>query len=158
MGMPRKVLDNSNKAIPVIKRQQKEAQEALLSDLSRLKDTDPPIELRDKKATETWKRIIPLLMELPVLCEIDRDNLIGYCNAWSEYCELIDDQKRAKEIDDIVVKAKVLASLGNRMEKVQNAHRRYGALCGMSLDSRLKLAAIKTKQEAETVEQKFGVI
>ena len=158
MPRPRKVLDNSTNNITIAKRQQKEQQEAILAELDGLLSTDPPEELKDKKAVETWNRIIPLLKKLPTLCEIDRDNLIGYCNVWSEYCEILEDQKKARKIEDIEIRTKVMTSLTNRMDKVQIAHKRYGTLCGMSLDARLKMATIKTKQEAETLDQKFGVI
>lgn len=158
MGRTRKLLRDSTADITVIKRTEKEQQERAITDLTRTDLEKPPKELRDAYAKKTWKRILPNLLELPVLCNLDRDNLIGYCNAWSEYVEVLNEQKRAKEIDDIPARTKVMDSLWRREEKALDAQRKYGALCGMSIDSRLKMAAAKQKKEAEQIEERFGVI
>ena len=153
-----KTLSDSKGHLTKVTQITKAQQEDAISDLERMDLERPPAELRDAYARKTWKRIIPKLLQLPVLCDLDRDNLISYCNVWSEYVELIEEQKRAESIDDIVTRVMVLDKLSTRIQKVQDAHRKYGSLCGMSIDSRLKMAATKQKKEAEQVDQTFGVI
>lgn len=156
MGRARKLLQNSTADITVIGRQQKMQQEDTISDLDRMLLEDPPDELRDAYAKKTWKRILPDLLQLPVLCNLDRDALVGYCNAWSEYVEAVETQKRIMAAD--VPDMKELEVWWRREEKAQDAQRKFGALCGMSIDSRLKMAATKMKKEAERVDEKFGII
>ncbi len=130
--------------------------EETLSELDRMLLENPPDELRDGTAKKAWKRILPDLLQLPVLCNLDRDALIGYCNAWSEYMEAIETQKVI--MSAAVPDMKELEKWWRREEKAQDAQRKFGALCGMSIDSRLKMAATHQKKEAEQLDKKFGVI
>ena len=131
-------------------------QEETISALDRMALEEPPEELRDAYAKKTWKRIIPDLMQLPVLCNLDRDNLIAYCNAWSEYVEALEMIKAISSHQ--IVDEKALEQWFRREEKAQDAQRKYGALCGMSIDSRLKMASVKQRKEIAQTEAKFGVI
>ena len=151
-----KPLSEANGHLTKVTQIAKAQQEDTISDLDRMLLEDPPDELRDAYAKKTWKRILPDLLQLPVLCNLDRDALIGYCNAWSEYVESVEMAKRilASDVPDM----KLLESWWRKEEKAQDAQRKFGALCGMSIDSRLKMAATKMKKEAERVDEKFGVI
>ena len=156
MARSRKLLENSTADRTVVTRIAMAQQEKSISELKRELLNNPPKELRDVTAKKAWKRIVPDLLDLPVLCDLDRDALINYCNAWSEYMESIKMQKCIMRAN--VPDMKAMEVWWRREEKAQDALRKFGALCGMSIDSRLKMAATHQKKEAEQVNKKFGVI
>lgn len=152
MARPRKLLKNSTGDLTEQRRLQKEAEEAAISNLPRDLLGQQPSELRDKVARETWERIVPdLLCELTT-CNLDRDNMIMYCNAWSEAMEAQRRLKRNKTDDDY-------QDLWRRRLKDARAEcRRYGKMLGMDVSSRLKNADRKVANEDETINEMFGDI
>ena len=151
MARPRKILRESTGDLTVARQEQKKAEEDHISTITAERLNDPPKELRNREAVKTWQRILPDLLKLDVLGNLDRDSLIGYCNAWSMYVECVKAMKKNKDPDET-------DKLYNRLIKASTEHRRYGKLCGMDLDSRLKMASIKIKQEDEKIEEIFGDI
>lgn len=114
-----------------------------------LLNEEPP-ELRDKYAKETWQRIMPDLIAESPTCNLDRDNIICYCNAWSQYLEACRKLKRNKRNDsyqDMWLQ---------RQRYALAEQRRYGKLCGMDASSRLRNAEAKLKAEDEELEAAFG--
>lgn len=55
-----------------------------------------PRELIGRAARE-WRRIVPLLLELGLLTELDRAALAMYCQAWADYLTLLDQVRLDKE-------------------------------------------------------------
>ena len=111
-----------------------------------------PAELRDKTARETWERILPDILREETTCNLDRDNVIMYCNAWSETMEAQRRLKRNKTDDDY-------QELWRRRLKDARAEcRRYGRLIGMDPSSRLQRASTKVDAEDEKITAMFGGI
>jgi P27 family predicted phage terminase small subunit len=150
-GRPRKLLKNSTGDLTTIVRVQKMAEEEAISGRDReLLDEEPP-ELRDKYARETWQRILPDLLDDTTICNLDRDNIIGYCNSWSEYQEAVRKLKRNRKNDSY-------QSLWYRRLRAAAAEqRRYGALIGMNASARLKRASSAVEDEQKTIRENFGV-
>ena len=156
VGRPKKLQKNATGHQTAIIQIQKEQEEEVISWMSDELLSAPPKELRDKVAVNSWNRILPDLKKLAerMACNFDRDNLICYCNAWSQYMESQRMLKKKAIKDD--------PKEFDRWHRIQNnamdAQRRYGALCGMSIDARLKLATAVIKKREQAVEDKFGVI
>ena len=152
MARPRKLLKNSTGDLTEQRRLQKEAEEAVISNMPRSLLEEPPTELRDKAARETWDRILPDLLRELTTCNLDRDNIIMYCNAWSETMEAQRRLKRNKTDDDY-------QELWRRRLKDARAEcRRYGKMLGMDVSSRLKNADRKVASEDERINEMFGDI
>lgn len=151
MGRPRKLLQNQKGNLTKVTQIAKEAEESALSQYGREDLLTTPEELQSDYAVKTWNRIVPLLMQSPVTCDIDRDNIICYCNAWDDYVSVTERLKYADE--PVLIRA-----LHEVQKEAMDAQRKYGALIGMSIDSRLKMASAHLKKEAEQVDQTFGVI
>jgi len=152
MGRPRKMLEKQTGNLTVAQKMQKQAEEAAISGASKELIMTPPKELRDKAARDTWERILPDLMSNELICNLDRDNLIGYCNAMSWYIECGKKLKRNKTVP------KHTEIWFDRQLKAAAEQRRYGRLIGMDMDARLKIATIKISEQDEKLKEEFGDI
>ena len=121
----------------------------------------PPDWLIDEVAVKEWKRIVKELKKINLIGNLDRNNLGGYCNAFANYVKatnILRDQTfyidRETRNGVIVVK--------NPMVDIQKGYaeemRRFASLCGLTIDARLKAAAIKTDKTQEDITKKFGNI
>ena len=149
MGRPRKPLEMQRGNLTVISMERRKNEEKKVktgsSQLSR-----PPDWLIDEVAVKEWKRIVK---------ELKKINLIG--NAFANYVKatnILRDQTfyidRETRNGVIVVK--------NPMVDIQKGYaeemRRFASLCGLTIDARLKAAAIKTDKTQEDITKKFGNI
>ena len=151
MARPRKTLENQNGNLTVAQQEQKAAAEKAISNIPRDLLGRPPRELRDKVAKNTWKRILPDLLKMPVICNLDRDNIIGYCNAWSLYLECgasISDENEPEENRMWLISQKDAAT----------EQRRYGALIGLDVNARLKIGTAQVQKEDAEINDIFGDI
>ena len=151
-GRPRKLLKNSSGNLTAAIKQQKMQEEAIATGRDRDLLEEVPSELRDKYARETWERILPDLLEESTTCNLDRDNIIAYCNAWSLYLEAGRKLKRNKKDD-------AYQSLWLKRQRLAAADQRvYGKLCGMDASSRLKQATAAIDDERKVIDLKYGAI
>lgn len=152
MARPRKLLKNSTGDLTEQRRIRKEAEEAKLFGMPRDLLEEQPPELRDKTARDTWDRIMPDILREETTCNLDRDNVISYCNAWSETVEAQRRLKRNKTDEDY-------QELWRRRLKDARAEcRRYSRLIGMDLSSRLQRASVKVDAEDDQITAMFGGI
>lgn len=108
--------------------------------------------LIDDAAVEKWKYVTKVKRAEKTLSNSDFDNLVVYCNAWSNYLKSVEIQKQIGGDPELI-----LAAL--RMEKqATDLIYRYGARLGLDLNSRLKTAAVKVEKEQTAVESQFGEI
>lgn len=160
MGRPRKPLTEQRGNLTVITTQNRRAEEdSVITDKNQLKR--PPTWLIDDVARKEWRRIVKELEKISLVGNLDRNNIGGYCNAFANYVkatEILKDQTyyidRETRNGVIVVK--------NPMVDIQKSYaeemRKFAALCGLTVDARLKAAAAKTSKKQESLEDKFGVI
>lgn len=118
---------------------------------------DPPSWLYDKTAKAEWKRIIPQLLAINVVGNLDLANVAGYCNAYALYRKATKDLEGKPLVFSENGKAKENPFVNVQM-KYANEMRRFADMCGLSISSRLKSAATETKRQEETIQQKFGAI
>lgn len=160
MGRLRKPLEMQRGNLTVISMERRKNEEKKVktgsSQLSRHPDW-----LIDEVAVKEWKRIVKELKKINLIGNLDRNNLGGYCNAFANYVKatnILRDQTfyidRETRNGVIVVK--------NPMVDIQKGYaeemRRFASLCGLTIDARLKAAAIKTDKTQEDITKKFGNI
>ena len=161
MGRPRKPLTEQRGNLTVITTQTREAEEdSVTTDKNQLKR--PPTWLIDNVAKKEWRRIVVKELEkINLIGNLDRNNLGGYCNAFANYVkatEILKDQtyyiNRETRSGVIVVK--------NPMVDIQRTYaeemRKFASLCGLTIDARLKAAAVKSDKTREAITNKFGNI
>lgn len=150
MGRVRKLLSESTGNLTTAIKQQKEAEEKAISDWRDNELDEIPADLLDEKAVETWNRLLPDLRKYLMVNNLDRDNLICYCNAWSQYCKAVKKLKlnpNDAEYQLTVMKKVAVAS---------DEQRKYGSRLGMDISSRLKFASQIVKKEDDELREEFG--
>lgn len=160
MARPRKPLVEQRGNLKVYTTQCRENEEkSIETDKDQLKR--PPDWLIDNVAKKEWRRIVKELNKIHLIGNLDRNNLGGYCNAFANYVKatnILKDQSyyidRETRTGVIVVKNPMVDIQKNYAEEM----RRFAALCGLTIDARLKAAAIKTDKTQEEITRKFGNI
>ena len=156
MSRNRKVLDLSTGDLTKKVRAEKATQSAMIvqdpSDLDRL-----PQDLNDTKAKKEWKRVVPELKKMDIVGRLDITNLVAYCNAYSKYVEAT-KALRGQPLTVPSPSGEKENPLINVQIKYAEMFRKFADQCGLTINSRLKWAATKTKQQEEQIESEFGAI
>ena len=120
-------------------------------------DGPPPNELIDENAKKEWARITDILKDMEIIGDLDLFSLIGYCNAFSLYVKTTNELKTAPLTVDGAGGLKQ-----NPLVRIQDLYakqmRDMAMKCGLSIDYRLKCAAMKVNKEDDEVEDMFGDI
>lgn len=160
MGRPRKPVEMQRGNLTVLTMENRSTEEKSVS-TGKNQLVRPPDWLIDDVAKKEWKRIVKELKKINLIGNLDRNNLGGYCNAFANYVrstEMMRDQEyymeRETRTGTIIVK--------NPMVDIQKTYaeemRKFAALCGITIDARLKAAAIKTDKTQEEITKEFGNI
>lgn len=108
----------------------------------------PPKELIDATARAEWKRITAILTDMEIIGDLDRYALISYCNAWSFYVRATAElSKQPFTIEN--EKGSSKNSLINTQNTFFEQMRAAAARAGLSVDTRLKHAALAVKNEPQ---------
>lgn len=117
--------------------------------------------LTDNVAKKEWKRLIAELDKIDIVGNLDKNNLGAYCNAFSRYIQVTKELagaplcvEKTTRTGTVIVKNPLLDIQKMYAEEM----RKFAALCGLTIDSRLKAAVTKTTEKEENVKQKFGNI
>ncbi len=152
MPRPRKIAAEQSKHLTAAERAKKERETELAYGDATLIRRAPKGLLIDEVAIEKWKYVTKVKRAEKTLSNADFDNLVVYCNAWSNYMKSIEIQKQMGGDTDLILTAL-------RMEKqATDLLYKYGARLGLDLNSRLKTAAVKVEKEQAEVESQFGGI
>ncbi len=152
MGRPRKVLSMQRGNLTVLEQQRKSQQEERII-VGQEKLSRPPAWLKDNFAKKIFKLVVSVSKQDALIGNRDIINITGLCNAFSSYCEI------TKEIgNNYMISEKETNPLVKLQEYYSAEVRRYEALCGFTLDSRLKLAAIQITKQEQALESDFGEI
>lgn len=160
MGRARKPLDMQKGNLTIVSMERRKAEEKKINtganQLSR-----PPDWLIDEVAVKEWKRIVRELKKINLIGNLDRNNLGGYCNAFANYVKATNILKDQSYYIDRETRTGVIV-VKNPMVDIQRTYademRRFASLCGLTIDARLKAAAIKTDKTQEEITRKFGNI
>ena len=160
MGRPRKPLAEQRGNLTVLTMQTRAAEEESVSTgKNQLKR--PPDWLIDNKEKKEWRRIVKELEKIGLIGNLDRNNLGGYCNAFANYVKATNILKEQTYYIDRETRNGVIV-VKNPMVDIQRTYademRRFASLCGLTIDSRLKAAAVKTDKTREDITKKFGNI
>ena len=160
MGRPRKPVEMQKGHLKVVDMQRKKAEEqTVTTDRDQLKR--PPAWLTDNVAKKEWKRIVKELEEIRLVGNLDRNNLGGYCNAYANYVKATEELKGQDFCVEKTTRTGTVL-VQNPLIGIQKLYaeemRKFAALCGMTIDSRLKAATTKNDKEQESIKERFGGI
>lgn len=120
-----------------------------------------PVWLIDDTAKKEWSRLIKELDKIDIIGNLDKNNLGAYCNAFSRYLQV------SKELAGSTLTVKKETRYGtetvpNPLIGIQKLYaeemRKFAALCGLTIDSRLKAAVTTTSKKEDEISEKFGDI
>lgn len=160
MARQRKPMDMQKGNLTVLQQAKKRLEEEYIrTGKDQLKH--PPIWLIDDIAKKEFKRIVKELKLIDMIGNLDLNNLGAYCNAFSNYIhatEQLNGQayyvERETRTGVIVVRNPLVDIQTNYASEL----RKFAALCGLTIDSRLKAASTKIDKEQEQIKKKFGNI
>ena len=118
--------------------------------------SQPPDWLSDR-AKKEYCRLYQSMKDIDMLGDLDANNLAAYCNAFDNYLDAAADvQKKGLTIklDDKVIENPNVAL----QIKYAKEMREFGKQCGLSIDSRLKFAAVKLEKAEQDIAEEFGDI
>ena len=160
MGKARKPMDMQKGHIKVVDMQRRRVEEQQVkTERNQLKR--PQSWLINDTAKREGRKVVKKLEQIDLIGNLDRNNLGGYCNAYANYIAATEELcgqeyclERVTRTGTIIVK--------NPLVDVQKLYaeemRRFAALCGLTIDSRLKAASVKTDQTQDRIKEKFGGI
>lgn len=162
MGRPRKLVNMQTKHLTKDEILEKEEQEeAIIVGREDLQNT--PNWLIDVTAKKEFERIVKNFEKIEVIGNLDLNNIVGYCNAYSMYIMALKEFKKNKNL--VVTKQMTNGAymeVANPLIKIQKQFaeemRKFASLCGLTIDSRLKLAVQKTTKDNEEIGSYFGDI
>lgn len=160
MPRPKKPIDMQKAHLTLVEKQNRKAEEdSVTTGNNQLKT--PPRWLINDVAKKEWRRIVRELNKIQIVGNLDYANLGGYCNAYANYIqvtEILKDQtysiERETRTGTIIVKNPLVDIQTNYAAEM----RRFAALCGLTIDSRLKAAVVKTEKTENMITEKFGNI
>lgn len=160
MPRPKKPIDMQKAHLTLVEKQNRKTEEdSVTTGNNQLKT--PPRWLINDVAKKEWRRIVRELNKIQIIGNLDYANLGGYCNAYANYIqvtEILKDQtysiERETRTGTIIVKNPLVDIQTNYAAEM----RRFAALCGLTIDSRLKAAVVKTEKTEDMITEKFGNI
>lgn len=160
MSRVRVPLEMQQKHLTTEEKIQKEQEEEILT-LGKEQLEVPPYWLIDNIAVDEFKRIVKENEKVNIIGNLDLNNLGGYCNSYSMYLKATEGLKGKSLVTRKLTKNGPII-IENPLIKVQKNYaeemRKFASLCGMTIDSRLKCATIKTNKQQENITDEFGDI
>ena len=160
-GKNRKILAMQTGDLTKKTQKERQAQEDMIRQPAGAFNKVPRKQLVNNIAIREWRRIVPELKKMDLIGNLDLTNLIGYCNAFAKYMEATEQLKTAplmitnKTETSSITKPNPLIDI---QQKYATEMRKFEDLCGLTIGSRLKWAATRTKQQEEQIESEFGAI
>lgn len=123
----------------------------------------PPPWLNSQVATDEWNRVIPQLLEIDIVGNLDLEAIAGYCNAFSNYQKAITALEQqglliVKEDEETGYSYVKENPLNNLALKWGTEMRRFADLCGLTVNSRIKAGQSKVDKQKEKITDEFGDI
>ncbi|EES49008.1 phage terminase small subunit P27 family [Clostridium botulinum] len=160
MSRARKPLEMQKKHLTNAEITEKEQQEEFLS-LGKEQLEKPPSWLIDDIAKNEFIRVVTELNDVKIIGNLDLSNVGGYCNAFSTYVNAIENLKGKKSLVKEATKNGVKLVENPYLiirDKAASEMRKFGSLCGINVDGRLKLATVQTTKQQEDIIDEFGDI
>ena len=160
MARPRKPLEMQTRHNKVVEMQRRQQEEQAVT-VSGEQLEKPPSWLTDAVAKKEWRRLMVELQKINIIGNLDLNNLAAYCNAYSAYRKATKELKGQSLIVEKETKygTQLVANpLISIQSKYSDEMRKYAALCGLTIDSRLKAGAAKVDKQDEDIRKRFGGI
>lgn len=158
----RKPLSQQTRHMTVAEQQEKQQAEDMISSVSVNEIMKPPNWL-SKTAKAEWKRILPQLLKIDIVSNLDLSNIAGYCQAYSNYRQATEAINASNLVIQAIDEDSGYSYIkANPWVKIQTDSaaemRRFADLCGMTISSRLKAATTKLKDAQSDIVNQFGDI
>ena len=128
----------------------------------------PPSWLSGKTAKDEFQRIIREFEKIDVIGNLDLNNIAAYCNAYAFYRKITKQLNKIPMTVEITSeeneqeRIKILNPLYRDLSKNQRDYaeemRKFAALCGLTIDSRLKIGTVKISKTDQEIVDGFGDI
>ncbi|MGL5569771.1 P27 family phage terminase small subunit [Cetobacterium sp.] len=110
----------------------------------------PPDWLVNESAINEWKRLVKQFNKKSMISNLDYNNLGAYCNAFARYTTIV------KRLGTQVLPGREPSPLVMLELKYSDEMKRYGALLGLTMESRLKAGKVIVTNTEEDINQEFG--
>ena len=147
MGRSRKLTENKKGRISNEEKEARQESERLISELTPISITPP--DWLDDIAKAEYKRIVPLLKELPV-ASLDLSLVSAYCQAYSDYQQANERLKDEPAIIETAHGTKINQNHTIKRDSF-NVINSITPKLGMTIDSRLKIFTPKKEEQKEDV-------
>lgn len=122
----------------------------------------PPDWLINETAEKEYLRIVLEFEKIDMVGNLDLNNIACYCNAYANYREATKEMKGKPLVIEKQLPNGSYTLIENPLIKIQKNYademRKFGAKCGMDIDSRLKAGTIKVTRESQEIDEEFGGI
>lgn len=143
MARPRKLLGTMNKNLTKEEIEKREEQESRLYEFEHLDMDDVPQFLHsDERAVIEWRRIIPLMSELPI-SELDRQTMAQYC----KYVSVYEQASEGLIEQGILTEEGKENPLFNVMVKASKELKSITSAMGLNINSRMKIVTPETVED-----------
>lgn len=161
MGRHQKLLEMQSGNLTQEQKIKKEmAEETIKTGRNQLKK--PPIWLINDIAKKEYRRLVIELNDIDAIGNLDKNNLGGYCNAYAFYLKATQDLAKEELIISKILPNGSNTKAENPLIKIQKNYaeemRKFASLCGLTIDSRLKVATVKISKEEQEIINEFGDI
>lgn len=161
MGRPRKMPGTLTRHMTDSEQVQRE-REAEKATTGRDQLARAPNWLIDRIAKAEYKRITAALSKISIIGNLDLNNIAAYCNAYALYRKATADlaatslmiEKNGPDGKSFLVENPLIKIQRDYAEEM----RKFARLCGLTIDSRLKIATVEVKTEDDKLEEQFGDI
>lgn len=161
MGRPRKMPGTLTRHMTEAEQVQRK-QEAEKATTGKTQLARAPTWLINDMARKEYNRIIMEMSGISVVGNLDLNNIAAYCNAYAMYRKATADLAKSSLTVEKYTAAGVANLVENPLIKIQRDYaeemRKFARLCGLTIDSRLKIATMEVKTEAKELEDQFGDI
>lgn len=121
-----------------------------------------PSWLKDKIAKKEFNRVLEELKELDFISNLDVNNLACYCEAYSNYIKATNELNNSTLTVEKVMQNGAINIVENPLINIQKKYaeemRKFASLCGLTIDSRLKIGMAKVEKINDGIEDEFGDI
>lgn len=145
-----------------VEQQVEKAQQEEMITVGREQLEKAPSWLINSAAKKEFARIVNEFKSIGVVGNLDLNNLGGYCNSYALYLKSTKELKGQPLTVEREMKNGSMGIFKNPLIDIQKNYaeemRKFASLCGLTIDSRLKVATIKTTKESEQIKDDFGDI
>ena len=120
-----------------------------------------PSWVKDKEAKKEFKRLLKDLQAINAITNLDINNLAQYCNAYAGYIKAT-EELATQPLTTVKQTRTGEMIVANPLIKVQKDYademRKFAVMCGLTYDSRAKMAEVKLSNEQDEIKDTFGDI